>query len=90
MRRGEEASLVRTLIKSGTIVAMDARIGDIGRGDVLIENDRIAAIAPHIDAGEAEVIDATRMIVMPGFVNAHIHTWQAALRGVAADWTIPE
>jgi cytosine/adenosine deaminase-related metal-dependent hydrolase len=78
------------LIKSGTIVAMDARVGDIGRGDVLIENDRIAEIAPRIDAGEAEVIDATRMIVMPGFVNAHIHTWQTALRGIAADWTIPE
>jgi cytosine/adenosine deaminase-related metal-dependent hydrolase len=30
------------------------------------------------------------MIVMPGFVNAHIHTWQTGLRGVAADWTILE
>jgi cytosine/adenosine deaminase-related metal-dependent hydrolase len=30
------------------------------------------------------------MIVMPGFVNAHIHTWQTGLRGVAGDWTIPE
>ncbi|HEV2549685.1 MAG TPA: amidohydrolase family protein [Stellaceae bacterium] len=82
--------MVRTLIKSGTIVAMDARVGDIGRGDVLIEDDRIAAIAPQIDAGEAEVIDASQMIVMPGVVNAHIHTWQTALRGIAADWTIPE
>jgi 5-methylthioadenosine/S-adenosylhomocysteine deaminase len=82
--------LVRTLIKSGTIIAMEARVGDIGRGDVLIEDDRIAAIAPQIDAGEAEVIDAAQMIVMPGFVNAHIHTWQTALRGIAGDWTIPE
>lgn len=30
------------------------------------------------------------MIVMPGLVNAHIHTWQTALRGAAADWTIQE
>lgn len=69
---------------------MDARAGDVGQGDVLIEDDRIAAIAPHIDAGDAEVIDAAQMIVMPGFVNAHIHTWQTALRGIAGDWTIPE
>ena len=82
--------MARTLIKSGTIVAMDARVGDLSRGDVLIEDDRIAAIASHIEAGEAEVIDAAHRIVMPGFVNAHIHTWQTALRGIAGDWTIPE
>jgi 5-methylthioadenosine/S-adenosylhomocysteine deaminase len=82
--------MARTLIKSGMIVAMDARVGDLSRGDVLIEDDRIAAIALAIDAGEATVIDAAGMIVMPGFVNAHIHTWQTALRGIAADWTIPE
>jgi cytosine/adenosine deaminase-related metal-dependent hydrolase len=27
------------------------------------------------------------MIVMPGLVNAHIHTWQTGLRGLATDWT---
>jgi 5-methylthioadenosine/S-adenosylhomocysteine deaminase len=82
--------MARTLVKSGMIVAMDARVRDLSRGDVLIEDDRIAAIAPAIDAGEATVIDAAGMIVMPGFINAHIHTWQTALRGIAADWTIPE
>jgi 5-methylthioadenosine/S-adenosylhomocysteine deaminase len=82
--------LARTLIKSGMILAMDARVGDLSHGDLLIEDDRIAAIAPHIDAGDAEVIDAAQMIVLPGFVNAHLHTWQTALRGIAADWTIPE
>jgi 5-methylthioadenosine/S-adenosylhomocysteine deaminase len=28
------------------------------------------------------------MIVMPGLINGHLHTWQSALRGVAADWTV--
>ena len=28
------------------------------------------------------------MIAMPGFINGHIHLWQTALRGVAADWTL--
>ena len=82
--------MVRTLIKAGTIVAMDDEVGDLRQGDVLIEDDRIAAVAPSLDAGDAAVIDASDMIVMPGFVNAHIHTWQTGLRGVAGDWTIPE
>ena len=79
-----------TLIKAGTIVAMDDDIGDLRQGDVLIEDDRIAAVAPSLEASGAEIIDADGMIVMPRFVNAHIHTWQTGLRGVAGDWTIPE
>jgi 5-methylthioadenosine/S-adenosylhomocysteine deaminase len=80
----------RILVKSGTIVTMDAGVPDLPRGDVLIEDDRIVAIAPAIEASDARIIDASNAIVMPGFVNAHIHTWQTALRGIASDWTIPE
>ncbi|MGO8920675.1 MAG: amidohydrolase family protein [Stellaceae bacterium] len=82
--------MARTLIKSGIIVTLDERVPDLRRGDVLIEGGRIAAVAPEIAADDAEIIDATDRIVMPGFVNAHIHTWQTGLRGIAADWTIPE
>ena len=77
------------LIKGGAIVTMDAAIGDLARGDVLIEGDRIAAIGPALTAPPgAETIDAAGMIVMPGLVNAHLHTWQSALRGIAGDWTV--
>jgi 5-methylthioadenosine/S-adenosylhomocysteine deaminase len=82
--------MARTLIKSGMVVTMDERVPDLRQGDVLVEDGRIAAIAAEIDAADAEVIDAAQCIVMPGLVNAHLHTWQAALRGVAADWTIAE
>jgi len=79
----------RLLIKSGIVVTLDPSVPDLRRGDVLIEADRIAAIAPEIRA-EAPVLDAAGMIVMPGLVNAHQHTWQTCLRGIAADWTILE
>jgi 5-methylthioadenosine/S-adenosylhomocysteine deaminase len=82
--------MTRTLIKSGMIVTLDRRIGDLAQGDVLIESERIAAVAPAIAADDAQVIDARDRIVMPGLVNAHIHTWQTGLRGVAGDWTILE
>jgi cytosine/adenosine deaminase-related metal-dependent hydrolase len=80
----------RTIIKGGSIVSMDPKIKDLPKGDVLVENGAIAAVAPSLAADGAETIDATGMIVLPGLVNAHVHTWQSALRGVAGDWTVPK
>jgi 5-methylthioadenosine/S-adenosylhomocysteine deaminase len=80
----------RIHIKGGTIVTMDPAVSDLARGDILIENGKIAAIAETIDAAGAEVIDAANMIVIPGLINSHIHTWQSALRGIAADWTVAQ
>jgi cytosine/adenosine deaminase-related metal-dependent hydrolase len=77
------------LISGGCVVTMDPRLGELPQGDVLIENGRIAAVAPRLDAPDgAETIDAAGMIVMPGLINGHLHTWQSALRGIAADWTV--
>ena len=58
-------------------------------GDVLVENGRIAAIAPSLEA-DAETIDCAGHFVLPGLINAHMHTWQTALRSVAANWTLLE
>jgi 5-methylthioadenosine/S-adenosylhomocysteine deaminase len=80
----------RTLIKGGSVVTMDSSIGDLAKGDVLIENDRIAAVAPNIAADDIEVVDASRMLLLPGLINGHLHTWQTGLRGLAADWTVAE
>jgi 5-methylthioadenosine/S-adenosylhomocysteine deaminase len=81
----------RMLIKGGCVVTMDPQLRDLPQGDVLIEDGRIAVIAPVIGAPDgAEVIDAAGMIVMPGLVNGHLHTWQSALRGIAADWTLAQ
>lgn len=76
----------RTLIKNGRVVTVDPAVPDLEVGDVLVENGRIAAVGANIAADNAEVIDANGMIVMPGLVNAHIHTWQTGLRGLAGDW----
>lgn len=81
----------KTLIRDAIVVSMDDRIGDLQRGSVLIENDGILEVAPDIPVPDgAEIIDGANMLAVPGFVNAHIHTWQTALRGVAADWTISQ
>lgn len=77
----------RTLIRGASIVTMDAQ-GDLPAGDLLVAGDTIEAIAPRLSVDDAQVVDATGCILVPGFVNAHMHTWQTALRGVAANWTL--
>ncbi|MBE7366632.1 amidohydrolase family protein [Ramlibacter pallidus] len=81
--------MARTLIRNAAIVTMEPQ-GELPQGDLLVEGDRIAAIAPALSADDAEVVDATGCIALPGLVNAHMHTWQTALRGVAANWTLLE
>jgi 5-methylthioadenosine/S-adenosylhomocysteine deaminase len=75
----------RLLLRGGHVLSMDRRIGDIYGGDVLIEGDRIAEVAPAVEADDAEVIDATGCIVIPGFIDSHRHTWETVIRGIAPD-----
>ena len=75
----------RVLLRGGHVLSMDPQIGDIYGGDVLLEDDRIAAVAPSVEAGDAEVIDTTNCVVMPGFIDSHRHTWETVIRGVAPD-----
>ena len=80
----------RILLSGATILSMDPAVGDLPRGDILIADGKIAAIAPRIEAGDAERLDVAGRIAVPGFVNAHMHSWQTGLRGLAADWTLLE
>jgi 5-methylthioadenosine/S-adenosylhomocysteine deaminase len=81
---------MRILVRGGTVVSLDPAIGDRPGGDVLIEDERISAVGEGIDAPGAEVLDATGMLVLPGFVDTHRHSWQAVFRGIGADWTFPQ
>ena len=78
------------LIKGGTILSMDDKIGDLHRGDILIPGEKISRVAKTIRAPNAKLIDARDKIVLPGLINAHIHTWQTNIRGIAGNWSIPE
>lgn len=79
----------RILIRGATVITLDVQ-GDLPRADVLVTGDTITEIAPVLHADAAEVVDATGCILIPGLVNAHMHTWQTALRGLAANWTLLE
>jgi 5-methylthioadenosine/S-adenosylhomocysteine deaminase len=79
----------KMLIRGGHVVSVDPAIGNLARGDVLIEGDKIVAVEPSIDA-DAQVVDGEGFIVMPGFVDTHRHTWEAAIRGSAPNATLDD
>ncbi|HEX7247238.1 MAG TPA: amidohydrolase family protein [Actinomycetota bacterium] len=77
----------RLLIRGGIVLSVDPDIGDHAAADVLVEGDRIVEVRPNLDVAgtDAEVIDASGMIVMPGFVDSHRHIWEGLLRNIGTD-----
>ncbi len=59
----------RLLIKSGTVVSPERSIS----ADVLVEGEKILEIAPNIQDRDAEVMDASGKLVLPGGVDPHTH-----------------
>lgn len=80
----------KMLIKNGLVVTLDGPRGDGEKLAILLEGPRIVAIDREIEAGDAEIVDASNMLVMPGFVDTHRHTWQTMLRGLASDWSLAQ
>ena len=79
----------KILLKGGTVLSVDPQVGDLPTGDVLIDGDTIAGVEPSIDA-DAEVVDCTGRVVIPGFVDTHRHTWEAAIRNCAPNATLDD
>ncbi len=68
----------KTLIKCGWLVTLDDKIGDHKDGELLFAGNKIEAAGENLNAEADETIDAGDKIVMPGLVNAHMHTWETA------------
>ncbi len=79
-QRGANGSFV---IANGHVVTMDPRVGDLD-ADVLVTGGEITEVRPGL-AGEVgpdvAVVDARGAIVIPGFVDSHVHAWEGQLRG---------
>jgi 5-methylthioadenosine/S-adenosylhomocysteine deaminase len=62
----------RILVRGGRVLTMVPGAAET-RADVLLDGDRIADVAARIDAADCDVVDASGMIVLPGFVDTHRH-----------------
>ncbi|MGQ9472352.1 MAG: dihydroorotase [Candidatus Aminicenantales bacterium] len=62
---------MKLLIKNGRVIDPASKTDETL--DILIEGGKIVAISGRLEAGEAEVIDASRLVVCPGFIDMHVH-----------------
>src|SRR5262245_414258 len=64
------------------------------RQDILIRDGRIHRIGDDLDPSGAEVIDVTDRLVLPGFIETHIHPDKAFIadrtRGLTAGGPTPQ
>lgn len=62
---------MRLLIKNGRVI--DPSSGTDDTLDILIDKGKIVELKARIDAKEAKLIDASRLVVAPGFIDMHVH-----------------
>src|SRR6476620_11194235 len=71
------------LLKDATIVTVDPQ-DSIVHGDLLIEDDRIVSVGSN--KSKADITkDAHNCVVVPGFIQTHIHLCQTLFRSAADD-----
>lgn len=76
------------VLRGGLVVSMDDRLREF-TGDVLVADGKIKEVAPTINSGDNEVIDAADYLVLPGLIDSHRHTWQSVIRHSGLDWDLP-
>ncbi len=69
----------RLLLRGGTVVPMTER-GLFFEGDVLVEGERIRQVGQVRVAGDCDTLDARGALVLPGFVQVHVHVVQSLAR----------
>ena len=67
---------MKLLIKNGRVI--DPSSGTDETLDILITEGKIASLNSRIEAPDAEVIDASRLVVAPGFIDCLLYTSDAA------------
>ena len=60
---------MRKLIKNGTVINAESS----QRADILIEGEKIARVEPGLNVPDAEIIDASGMLILPGGIDPHVH-----------------
>lgn len=83
---------VDIFLSGGTVVTVDGERRIIPNGAIAIEGDRIAFVGKKTEVEQKykaeRVIDTSKKVIFPGFVNAHTHMFQVLLRNLAVDMVL--
>ena len=80
--------MTKTLIHGAQVLVGNDRFADVS---LLIDGDRIAAILPQdAQVADADRLDASDRLIIPGLVNGHTHSHGALARGGVPDDAILE
>lgn len=85
----------KILLSGGCVLTLGARTPNFTQADVLIDGGVVAEVGPGLRARDAEQVDATDTVVMPGFVDTHRHAWTSLFRNLGTqawggDAPVPE
>ncbi len=76
-------------LKNGTIVTQN-QTRDIFQGHLLIRGNRIAAMGPDISNPGVPELNVENLVIVPGFIQTHIHMCQTLFRNLADDLELLE
>jgi 5-methylthioadenosine/S-adenosylhomocysteine deaminase len=72
----------KILLRGGCVLTLGEKTSNFAQADVLIDDGVVAEVGPGLRAREAELVDATDTVVMPGFVDTHRHAWRSLFRNL--------
>jgi 5-methylthioadenosine/S-adenosylhomocysteine deaminase len=74
--------MTRLVLRGGTVLTLGDKTPNHHRADLVVEDGRVAEVGPDLRIRDAEVIDATDTIVIPGFVDTHRHVWRSLFKNL--------
>ena len=81
-RGGGRTLKSKILLSGGCVLTLGAKTPNFTQADVLIDEGVVADVGPGLRARDAEQVDATDTIVMPGFVDTHRHAWKSLFKNL--------
>jgi 5-methylthioadenosine/S-adenosylhomocysteine deaminase len=82
--RRYDAQVSSTLIRNATILTMNDA-WEVVDGAVTIRDGRIASVGPEPSGAHDRIVDAAGGLLLPGFIQTHVHLCQTLFRGYADD-----
>jgi 5-methylthioadenosine/S-adenosylhomocysteine deaminase len=79
----------RILFSGGCVLTLGERTPNYRQADVLVDDGKVAEIGHGLRARDAERVDATDTVVMPGFVDTHRHASRSLLRNLGSTGGAP-